>query len=528
MAKSELNLYGPPGSGKTRRAIELFIHSVELAGAPDRVAAVTFTRTAAEELRARAAQALGIPGSAYELRRRMPWVGTIHSLCFGLLGARRDHMADLVKFARDAGQDVPLERSGGTFLPAEMDTVMPDFGFDVDAVDVEIMASILARARHTLRPLEVVAEDLDNIPVKIRKRIDVEHLLWLAREYAAWKRMHDFWDFEDLLEEGAQLVLPVRVIIADEVQDNSPLLWKVLDAWEGSPRVATAIHAGDPFQAIYSFAGADPHLFNQRSGKWVTVGDSHRFNQASAEYAARILRDAHAEQDTTVLNQRLSSWRGVGGEPRDGTKFILARTHRLLSAVRNRLIDEGQPFRQMRGRAPLQTKAADAYRAIIRLRQGNVVTEKDLQMIIDQAPPGSVPRGVRSAVAGLSRGQEYSQESAEKLLGRPIKTIQTALPYADYFRMIFVGRQGMQGLFMTPKTAIGTIHSAKGREADEVTLVRSWGVMPSWALQSSDGRIAEGCVAYVATTRHRQKLTIVDADEGVDYPFPGDPSNGGR
>jgi len=62
-----------PGAGKTEVLTARLAREVERAGV-ERVAAVTFTRKAAEEMRARLAVRLG--AEAVEVR-----IGTIHSLC---------------------------------------------------------------------------------------------------------------------------------------------------------------------------------------------------------------------------------------------------------------------------------------------------------------------------------------------------------------------------------------------------------------------------------------------------------------
>jgi superfamily I DNA/RNA helicase len=67
---------------------------------------------------------------------------------------------------------------------------------------------------------------------------------------------------------------------------------------------------------------------------------------------------------------------------------------------------------------------------------------------------------------------------------------------------------------------VGTIHSAKGREADHVYLDRNWGLLPGRAML--DGDLGEVCVAYVGISRHRCSLTLVDSPgaRGINYPFP--------
>lgn len=110
-------------------------------------------------------------------------------------------------------------------------------------------------------------------------------------------------------------------------------------------------------------------------------------------------------------------------------------------------------------------------------------------------------------------------ETAEYWFG-PLDLAKRKLKDADYFLRI-EAKYGLQGLVAKPKTFLTTIHGAKGREWDEVKLVRSWGYLPAQAIQDSvDGRLSETCVAYVAVSRHRVSLELLDADSGIPYAFP--------
>src|SRR4029077_7875508 len=102
--------------------------------------------------------------------------------------------------------------------------------------------------------------------------------------------------------------------------------WKVIEAW--AEHVKLLIVAGDPWQAIYQFMGAEPALLRERpSDQFRTIGDSHRLDAASADYARTILAQAGYQHDDW-----LGTWQGIGtGEPRDGSIFYLARTGRLVS-----------------------------------------------------------------------------------------------------------------------------------------------------------------------------------------------------
>src|SRR5262245_4727300 len=90
---SLVKIYGPPGTGKTRALMGQMLKSIDLYG-PDRVAALTFTRTAADELKQRFAEGRGLrpPPDGWARRKFfdniLPWVGTIHSLSLKMAGGK--------------------------------------------------------------------------------------------------------------------------------------------------------------------------------------------------------------------------------------------------------------------------------------------------------------------------------------------------------------------------------------------------------------------------------------------------------
>jgi superfamily I DNA/RNA helicase len=293
------NLYGPPGSGKSRVLKDLFVKLASQVG-PERIGAVTYTRAGASVLRERVGAALGLKGNDAELARKMPWVGTIHSIALKLSGESRNRIVDKAKLKEFAP-------SFDGYIPSieYMDTLsLAEPGYDTD--EIEAMLWCLSASRHRMISL---GETFSLLDPHTLQRISPERILGLVQEYETWKSQHGYLDFEDMLDLGKCEVLPVKALLCDEVQDNTPLLYSVLQAWEKNTDVS--VFAGDPYQAIYHFAGASPDLFLNRPGEWTTIGNSHRFNQQTADYARRII------ENTYGTDPRLHTWEGVGGQ-RDG------------------------------------------------------------------------------------------------------------------------------------------------------------------------------------------------------------------
>lgn len=506
---SELDLYGPPGTGKTTRLTDIALKAVQTVS-PDRLGAVTYTRAAAQELKGRIAASLGIrvPDSAHAARslldQTLPWVGTIHSLCYKLMGRPPMVSAnDLIEFAKDMD---PNNRADFRATPNPETIEGFEYG-DAPAQDeIELALQLYAMSRHRRVSIDAAALFMSD---RARMEMNVDRLAFIAGKYRAYKTDLGKIDFEDMLEQGSQLPIPATVLLCDEVQDNSSLLWSVIDKWAAGAELT--VMAGDPWQAIYLYSGASPELFRNRQGKWITIGDSHRLSAATAAYALSLLRTAGYQDDSL-----LSTWQGVGGQPKDGTQFYLARTNALLRNVRENLEDQGEPYRLLRGTGPLQMKAAQAFRAIQK-EPDQAFSIGTAALLADCIPDvtGTLPRGTKARWQRLAVDtpnmalSPEDQGLAEMALDR--------LPNRAYYERVF-NRYGTAGMVLTPAISVGTIHAAKGREADQVTLVRSWGWLPGRAILDGH-RKEEACVAYVGATRHRSGLSFLEGAPGIDYPF---------
>lgn len=506
-----LNISGAPGTGKTTSLLQLYVRACEIAG-PERVMAITFTRAGADELRTRCAASLGIQGSTWDLRRRMPFVGTIHSMCLRL--------ADIPPNKLIAGANSKLlrefdKRLDKVNLPSieYMDTWEAS-DLTSGSEDVEIALRTHGAARHRLIPLEDAWALVDP---EIAARSSFSAIQRLVESYERWKREHEYCDFEDLLMLGRELRPPVRVVLADECQDNSPLLWSVIDAWGTNRSIASFVCAGDAFQALYSFAGGDPRLFSGRDGNWHVIRQSHRFDGRSATYAQRLLVPAFGRDERF---EDLTTWEGVGGTgPQDTSRFWLARTNTLVGIKAAQLQQDGEPYAFIRGRAPLQTKAADAYRSILRAEAGNLISRDEIVALSNmKGLPGGLGR--EKFLRGLPPGY-YGAGSIEAAFSTTLRALLAQLPYSQYFARLRA-RFGDDVVFQRPALALGTVHASKGKEAGSVTVCRNWATKPYANMRSVDGRRAETCCAYVAATRHKQSLkfeTLAGVSGGI-YGFP--------
>jgi superfamily I DNA/RNA helicase len=498
---------GPPGTGKTTKLTEMFESAVRHYGA-HRVAAVTYTRAAARELQVRAATALGLSSRLpRDLQRELPYVGTIHSLAYRAIG--HPQMVD----RRSIGEFF-LERVPGMFtkLPDLGEEGMPEFPEN----SAEQFLSAISVARHKRRD---VLEYLAKVPVLDFDPDNAEYRDYREpyQKYVEWKRDTSLMDFEDLLEQTPRTLPEVRVLFVDEAQDCSALMLHLLVDW-ARPLEFSAF-AGDPFQALYTWAGADPHLLMHLGtavGGPKTLSISHRLPPNAASYAVDVLESAGWDEPAWM-----GTWHGSSAPKRlDGTAFYLARTRNLLNFIRGDLYRAGTPFRELRGRGPLETWAADAYRVLNEVQRGELVPREAIQVIAKGVPSRSLYRGVKAELERQHGGELIGRRQIEQLTRESLELTMDRVTHSDYYRLM-VATHGPQSLYHTPQLAIGTVHAAKGAEADHVRLLANWGTIPYTATGTPEGAKSEACVAYVGATRHREKFDLVDLNApGGLYPWP--------
>jgi superfamily I DNA/RNA helicase len=512
----ELCVHGSPGSGKTYLAIRLAT-AAALQFGPQSVGCVSFTRAAAQEFRARIATALSL--SPERALKEVPYCGTTHALAWRMIG-RPPVVADNGRaFAKDL--NIPQEKwrdiSTDRYLPSpdEVDALSPgEPSPDMSAVRLALAVWEGLRHRYPYSPpLNHLSELL---PHTLPAGESYDSILDLIQRYETWKKEKHVYDFSDLLIEGRRHTLPVRILLQDEAQDSSPLIWSVVDAW--AKNVHTLASFGDPFQALYLFSGGDPRLFRDRTGRWLHMKEAHRFSNVHAEYAKEILRAGgwNSPEDRAFHD----SWGGVGDSPPDGTTFYLARTHSLLIPFRERFLSEGTPFGELRGKGPLQSKAAASWLIAQKWARGEPLFATELLAFAESLPAHSLKHGTLPALRKLADlpGLQMQGDEVRQRLGNYTPTyLADRLEFSDYYRK--VSEVHGEGAFKEkPKILLSTVHGAKGRQASVVHLVRSWGNLPARNMRRNPQE--EALVAYVGVSRHQKELILEDSESGIDYDFP--------
>lgn len=493
-------VWGPPGTGKTQSLSTLLDAHLRAGHAPGSLLVNAFTRNATAELRRRLRQEHGI--EEFE----MPWVRTVHSSCFKLLGLRSDQVVgprSLRLFADATGYELK-----GVLAQRSLED--PYGGVAVATLgDWCYAAEELRRARR-LTTEELVA-GLRPPPVALGWDLDVARDFSFV--YDRWKRESKLWDFTDMLERvlAEQLRPPVETLFIDECQDLTPLQWAVVDLWAADG--ARLFQFGDDDQSVFEFVGADPAALWRRPGHQFVLTHSYRLPAAilaegrrlSRRLSAGVRKDFEPRDDGGVV-RRVWDWRDFDfHEP--GTHLLLVRNRAFLDELRTHLLHSAVPFRDRTSDAGVpdaDSAIGMAIATLVRLCAGQPVSRGRLRQLRSQVPERLWPEPVGSG--GAQALADLPIELADLIRESPLLTLELPRGQRDY--LAAVSRQhDLSALTEQPRIELATIHGVKGEEADHVACaVAMTGRTHEEYVERPD---PEHRVFYVAGTRARQSLTWV-------------------
>lgn len=439
---------------------------------PKRIMFLSFTKAAAQE----ALHRMGL--------KRSDTVCTIHSLCYRLCEMTSSSVVDHIKL-KEFGQ-----RAGIDFTGNAMDT-----GETMGLGD-QYMA-VLSRAR--ARMVSPEAEWQDST-----RPGDRQDFKAFCKSYETWKSNNGYADFTDMLENynANPVAHGATHILIDEAQDLSDLQWEVIRGVIGQSGVRQVHVAGDDDQAIYEWSGANPRgmarFEEQYSAKREVLSQSWRVPSSVHTLANRIISKVRDRVPKTYLpreevgviertqffNERMLN----AGED----TLILCRNFVSKTRVEQDLIRAAIPFTSEGGRgSPFQNRIASAIRAFKKMQRGEPLSKDEINLII--AVGDSTTKKAMS-------GKDFKIVSARGFM----RSLMIPPSLIDFYRSV--------DLDAKPSVRVSTIHSAKGREADRVILDTELTQKTVADMESNPD--AEARVFYVAVTRARKRLDIIESQNG--------------
>lgn len=266
-----------PGAGKTRTLTRRIAWLIREKGvAPEKIAAITFTRRAKKELEERLGILLG-----HDLQ--MPFAGTFHGLGLALYEMitgtcpRIVDEEERIEIIKDA------LKHAGNFSGEKEKKAAPS--------PVRILACI-SRAKRELADTEKVLEQMDHFIVPVWKK------------YQALLEKEGALDTDDILKTTVSMISgdPVlekeygslfRHILVDEFQDVNPVQFALIKLLYAGKNQVFAI--GDKDQAIYGFQGADIRFFSRFAEDFpeafeISLTKNYRSTKTIVDAAFHVIR----------------------------------------------------------------------------------------------------------------------------------------------------------------------------------------------------------------------------------------------
>jgi superfamily I DNA/RNA helicase len=247
---SRTTLFGPPGSGKTTTLSKWARQAAKKHGG-ENIMVCSLTKTAATEIQSRNTD---VPKEN---------VGTLHAHCYR---AVTEEYGGKYKVISD--RDVKEFNEGKhSIFKLPMQRTMTD---DVVAPAGETMISQCDLHRSRMIPMD----------------------RWNSRQrqfwglYQSWKGINKLIDFTDMIEMAYEHIdCPLDYIILDEAQDSSALEYALLEKW--ASQAEGVVIAGDDDQAAYEWRGASVDSFLNFSEDHRVLPRTYRLPKRVKEYADR-------------------------------------------------------------------------------------------------------------------------------------------------------------------------------------------------------------------------------------------------
>jgi len=291
------------GTGKTRTIIARAGHLLAAGTPAERILALTFTRRAADEIRARLEQRFGDTSGMV--------AGTFHHFC----------LRSMRRMPRQFGieQATVIDRDDATSLMKLVRGEVVDRSERRQFPKAGQLVTLLSYARNTNRPLREYLEQHSELDEETMDRAGR-----IFGGYRARKQANRYLDYDDILhyfaatlhrdeEVRARLRGLFDHVLVDEMQDTNPLQWLIL---EGLRDPARLFCVGDDAQSIYAFRGADfrnVHSFTDRvqGGTVLKLERNYRSTQEILDLANWLLGESGL-----TYGKELVADRGAGVRPR--------------------------------------------------------------------------------------------------------------------------------------------------------------------------------------------------------------------
>ena len=361
--------------------------------------------------------------------------------------------------------------------------------------------------------------------------ISAKSFFSLFKDFVKWLQNEGVYDYTRLLTEAYKnrATISGDLLILDEYQDKGNLHNLIVKEW--LKHFKYALVCGDDDQAIFTFAGSDPkHLIELEADETYILPMSYRLPSKIHDFAMRIIKENRYRVPKEFKPYKeggrvewLFSFDDVLVELNGKQTFILARNKYFVQEWGQILEMEDIPYRVI-GRKQLIPDLAKHIRTHLRLLGGEAVDDESLTKLITALKPlirsltgkKQIRESVVASIREKIKKRDFSGEE-----GKVVYLVLSREPerlFVDHDEIVvkrWKKRARNLERWQNPNISIGTIHSAKGLEADTVFLDTriTKKVLESGIKDQEAGRR----VLYVGITRAREELYLVQPGGAYTY-----------
>jgi DNA helicase-2/ATP-dependent DNA helicase PcrA len=540
-----VRLFGGPGSGKTTALLDRVEGIIEDDNVDFRdVLVVSYTRAAAAEIRERLAERLDVTPRA--LRGN---VSTMHAKAYELLNLSRGDVVgedDKADFCEEFGIEYEDEYDGSRRRSARSTTLgnkiiatsqwlqrtrrdvadWYDVPFKWDEENVRLPPEIddNAQTGNKYTPTWPTDDDRVDVPAAIRG-------------WRTYKGDNDITGFADMLEQVAQrsLLPNVDYLVIDEFQDITTLQYDVYEEWK--PHMERVLIAGDDDQVVYAWQGADPDLLLEEDVTQDEIlPNSYRLPSRILNVVNGEVRHISKRQEKD-LNPRKEGGRveavqnpsmydlarNVTGtiKQSDETVMVLFRARYQMFQFIDEFIDEGIPFGCLTDQRMWTDRVTQYVRAIEAVNDDEPLSVLEARRLADMLADSAFGTGERDDLFDALEEieEEHDVDDIAEIEIEPdvvtehVPFIPDPASAGDMLRKVTsFQEQSVDAYFNSEyrgmdadRVRLGTIHSAKGREADHVFVATD---------------LTEKVVEQMAATVEQKGIDVPDVDEFTKRTSP--------
>ena len=503
-AEKVMTIFGPPGTGKTTRLLNIVEEEINNGTAVDKIGYFSFTKKAALEAVTRAMIKFRLD------KKDFTYFRTLHSLAYHHLNLKTgDVMSDL------------NYREVSDWLQIKIDNPNKSINELGISTPKDVYLTLIDQSK-------IQGVSLENRFVRSGTHIDggFDRLNYIDRGIRQYKKKHKLFDYTDMILEFIKMntAPTLDVVIVDEAQDLSLIQWQMVE--QLIRKANRAYIAGDDDQAIFNWAGADMGRLGKLQCKREILNKSYRIPKKVHTIAQKIItpitsrvekewkpreEEGTVEYHRTRLNHHMNLT--------DGTWLILARTNYLLDQLAEDLKTRGLFFERY-NRSSVSEKMLNAIIGWKQIQEGGCIPFRMVKdMYYYMSGNNHIAHGYKE-LRGANEEIDYDHDELILHHGlnvhkeRPWYVALDTIPESQQI-YINAALRRHKDFNVSKNIKLSTIHAAKGGEADNVMVLTDLPkkVDDNYFLQQDDERR----VFYVGVTRAKKSLHIIESESTREF-----------